>query len=159
MSKTIVVLGGGPAGYVAALRAAQLGAEVTVVESREIGGTCLNRGCIPTKALVAAVERLRLARGAGEFGIELGEPRVDFGALMARKAAVVAQQRGGVEHLLKGRKVEVVAGRGRLLDAHTVRVAGADGAATATSRPTRSSWPPGRGPPCRPCSTSPTRGW
>jgi dihydrolipoamide dehydrogenase len=127
MSRTIVVLGGGPAGYVAALRAAQLGARATVVESREIGGTCLNRGCIPTKALVAAVERLRLARGAGEFGIGLGEPRVDFRALMARKTAVVAQQRGGVEHLLKGRKVEVVAGHGRLLDAHTVRVA-AEGA-------------------------------
>ena len=127
MSKTIVVLGGGPAGYVAALRAAQLGAQVTLIEAREVGGTCLNRGCIPTKALVAAVERLRLARGAGQFGIALGEPRLDFGALMARKAAVVAQQRGGVEHLLKGRKVEVVAGHGRLLDAHTVRVSGAAG--------------------------------
>jgi dihydrolipoamide dehydrogenase len=145
MSKEIVVLGGGPAGYVAALRAAQLGAHVTLVESREVGGTCLNRGCIPTKALVAAVERLRLARGAGEFGIGLGEPRVDFGALMARKTAVVAQQRGGVEHLLKGRKVEVVAGHGRLLDAHTVRVEGggaerdltADAVIVATgSRPT-----------------------
>ncbi len=160
MSKTIVVLGGGPAGYVAALRAAQLGAQVTLIEAREVGGTCLNRGCIPTKALVAAVERLRLARGAGQFGIALGEPRLDFGALMARKAAVVAQQRGGVEHLLKGRKVEVVAGHGRLLDAHTVRVSGAATArASATLRPTPSSWPAARGPPCRPCSRSPTRAW
>jgi dihydrolipoamide dehydrogenase len=129
MSKKIVVLGGGPAGYVAALRAAQLGAHVTLVESREVGGTCLNRGCIPTKALVAAVERLRLARGAADFGIEISAPRVDFAALMARKTAVVAQQRGGVEHLLKGRKVEVVAGRGRLFDAHTVRVEGVEGGA------------------------------
>ncbi len=156
MSATIVVLGGGPAGYVAALRAAQLGARVTVVESREIGGTCLNRGCIPTKALVAAVQRLRLARGAGEFGIELGEPRVDFGALMARKSAVVAQQRGGVEHLLKGRKVDVVAGPG---GCSTRTPCGSPPTApSATSRPTPSSWPPARDPPCRPCSTSPTRG-
>jgi dihydrolipoamide dehydrogenase len=124
VTRRIVILGGGPAGYVAALRAAQLGASVSLVEAREIGGTCLNRGCIPTKALVAAAGRLRQARAAAHFGIVLGEPRVDFGALLARKAAVVAQQRGGVEHLLKGRKVEVVAGRGRLIDAHTVRVTG-----------------------------------
>ena len=114
---SIVVLGGGPAGYVAALRAAQLGAGVTLVEAREVGGTCLNRGCVPTKALVAAAERLRAVRGAAEFGVLVGEPKVDLLALLARKDAVTAQQRAGVEHLLKGRKVEVVAGAGRLLDA------------------------------------------
>jgi dihydrolipoamide dehydrogenase len=124
---SIVVLGGGPAGYVAALRAAQLGAGVTLVEAREVGGTCLNRGCVPTKALVAAAERLRAVRGAAEFGVLVGEPKVDLLALLARKDAVTAQQRAGVEHLLKGRKVEVVAGAGRLLDAHTVRVEQASG--------------------------------
>ncbi|MGD0996989.1 MAG: dihydrolipoyl dehydrogenase [Thermoleophilia bacterium] len=127
MTRRIVVLGGGPAGYVAALRAAQLGARVALVESRAIGGTCLNRGCIPTKALVAATERLRRARDAAGFGVVLGAPQVDFGALLARKGAVVEQQRGGVEHLLKARKVEVVAGFGRLVDAHTVRVTGQAG--------------------------------
>jgi len=121
---TIVVLGGGPAGYVAALRAAQLGASVTLVESRELGGTCLNRGCIPTKAMVAAVERLRAARAAAEFGIVVGEPRIDVARLLARRAAVVAQQRAGVERLLSARKVEIVAGYGRLLDARMVAVAG-----------------------------------
>jgi dihydrolipoamide dehydrogenase len=127
---SIVVLGGGPAGYVAALRAAELGASVTLVESLELGGTCLNRGCIPTKAMVAAVERLRSARGAAEFGIVLGEPRVDVAALLARRAAVVAQQRAGVEHLLSARKVEIVAGFGRLLDGRTVGVSDEpDGAA------------------------------
>jgi dihydrolipoamide dehydrogenase len=124
---SIVVLGGGPAGYVAALRAARLGADVTLVEAREVGGTCLNRGCIPTKALVAATERLRAVRGAAEFGVRVGEPTVDLPAVLARKDAVVAQQRAGVEHLLKGRKVAVVAGAGRLLDAHTVRVEQASG--------------------------------
>jgi dihydrolipoamide dehydrogenase len=123
----LVVLGGGPAGYVAALRAAQLGAQAVLVEAREIGGTCLNRGCIPTKSLVAGVERLRQARGAAAFGVEVGEVRVDFAALMRRKQEVVAQQRAGVEHLLKGRKVEVVLGRGRLVGPRRLRVAPIDG--------------------------------
>ena len=118
----LVVLGGGPAGYVAALRAAQLGAQSVVVEAREIGGTCLNRGCIPTKALVAGVERLRQAREAPTFGVEVGEVSVDFAALMRRKDEVVAHERAGVEHLLKARKVEVVAGRGRLVGPRRVRV-------------------------------------
>jgi dihydrolipoamide dehydrogenase len=116
MSK-ILVLGGGPAGYVAALRAAQLGAAVTLVEQREIGGTCLNRGCIPTKALVAAAERLRMARSAAAFGVLTSDVGVDFAAMMQRKSDVTAQQRAGVEHLLKARKVEVVQARGRLVGA------------------------------------------
>jgi dihydrolipoamide dehydrogenase len=128
----VVVLGGGPAGYVAALRAAQLGAQSVVVEEREVGGTCLNRGCIPTKAMVASVERLRQARDDAGFGIEVGEPGVDFAALMRRKDEVVAHERAGVEHLLKARKVEVVAGRGRLVGPRRVRVepaAGGEGSA------------------------------
>ncbi len=137
MTKRIVILGGGPAGYVAALRAAQLGASVALVESREIGGTCLNRGCIPTKAMVAAAGRLRQARDAAGFGILLGEPRVDFGALMARKVAVVEQQRSGVGHLLKGRKVEVVADHGHLIDGHTVRVTAAESGAAGAAAGSR----------------------
>jgi dihydrolipoamide dehydrogenase len=128
VTKKIVILGGGPAGYVAALRAAQLGASVALVESREIGGTCLNRGCIPTKAMVAAVERLRAARTNADFGILAGTPHVDMAALSARRRAVTEQLRGGVEHLLATRKVELIAGRGRLVSARTVRVsAGRDG--------------------------------
>ena len=68
----VLVLGGGPAGYVAAGRAAQLGAEVVLVEARDIGGTCLNRGCIPTKAMVAGAERLHQARIAGDYGVTVG---------------------------------------------------------------------------------------
>ena len=110
----VLVLGGGPAGYVAAGRAAQLGAEVTVVEAREIGGTCLNRGCIPTKAMVAGAERLHEARRAAEYGVRVGEVGLDFTAFMARKDAATRQLRDGVAHLLKARKVQVVAGRATL---------------------------------------------
>ena len=110
----VLVLGGGPAGYVAAGRAAQLGAEVTLVEAREIGGTCLNRGCIPTKAMVAGAARLHEARRSAEYGVLVGDVGLDFPAFMARKDAVTAQLRDGVAHLLKARKVQVVAGRATL---------------------------------------------
>ena len=110
----VLVLGGGPAGYVAALRAAQLGARVTLVEARDIGGTCLNRGCIPTKAMVAAAERLRLARSAATYGILASEAKLDYPVMAAHRDAAALQLRQGVEHLLKGRKVEVVQARGRL---------------------------------------------
>lgn len=123
--RKILILGGGPAGYVAAGRAAQLGAAVTLVEEREIGGTCLNRGCIPTKAMVAGAERLRLTRAAAEFGILTGEIGLDFAAFMARKERVTTALRDGVAHLLKARKVEVVAGRATV--AGPGRLALADG--------------------------------
>jgi dihydrolipoyl dehydrogenase len=110
----ILVLGGGPAGYVAAGRAAQLGAAVTLVEAREIGGTCLNRGCIPTKAMVAGAANLRAAQEAPAFGVHTGEVTLDFAAFMARKTAATVQLREGVAHLLKARKVTVVAGRAAL---------------------------------------------
>jgi dihydrolipoamide dehydrogenase len=117
---SIVVLGGGPAGYVAAGRAAQLGAEVTVVEHREIGGTCLNRGCIPTKAMVAGAARLHQARSDAAFGIVTGGVRLDFRAFMARKQAVTTQLRDGVAQLLKARKVVVTRQRGMLAGAGAV---------------------------------------
>jgi dihydrolipoamide dehydrogenase len=110
----ILVLGGGPAGYIAAGRAAQLGADVTLVEQDEIGGTCLNRGCIPTKAMIAGADRLRSAREAGEFGIRIGDIGLDFPAFMARKDRVAATLRGGVEHILAARKVEVMHSRATL---------------------------------------------
>ncbi len=110
----VLVLGGGPAGYVAAGRAAQLGAEVTVVEAREVGGICLNRGCVPTKAMVAGAQRLDQARRAAEYGVTTGEVSLDFASFMSRKDAVTAQLRDGVARLLKARHVEVVAARGRL---------------------------------------------
>ena len=112
MSKRVVVLGGGPAGDVAALRAAQLGAQVTLVERAELGGTCLNWGCIPTKALLSSADLLRRIRRAAEFGIVVDEPKIDFARMMARKEEIVLKQRGGVEAACKRKKVTVARGHG-----------------------------------------------
>ncbi len=112
MSTRIVVLGGGPAGDVAALRAAQLGAQVTLVERAQLGGTCLNWGCIPTKALLASADLLRKIRRADEFGIDVPEPRINFAKMMSRKEDIVVKQRSGVEAACKRKKVEVVHGQG-----------------------------------------------
>ena len=132
----VVVLGSGPGGYVAALRAAHLGASVTLVEKDLIGGTCLNRGCIPTKALLASAEALAHARAGQEFGFTVtGEVVPDFGAMMARKERVVGQIRDSVEVLLKKAGVKVVAGTGRL--APDLRVVVQTGAARDGRGPTR----------------------
>lgn len=124
----IVILGGGPGGYVAAIRAAQLGAKVTVVEDRGVGGACLLKGCIPTKALVASCEVLERVRRAGEYGITIsGEVRVDPAGMLARKDRIVSTLGRGIQSLLKSHGVELIAGRGILLDAMTIQVTGAGG--------------------------------
>lgn len=117
----VVVLGGGPAGDVAALRAAQLGAEVTLIERDELGGTCLNWGCIPTKALLATADLLRKVRRGHEYGLVTGDVSFDFGRMMERKDEIVLQMRGGVEGACKRKGVTVVKGTGRV-DGETVVV-------------------------------------
>src|SRR5512136_275904 len=99
----LIVIGTGPGGYVAAIRAAQLGLKTAVVEKDELGGTCLNWGCIPTKSWIMTAHLYEQIRRAKEFGIEVGEPRVNWGALVDRKNRVVKQLTGGVGALLKGR--------------------------------------------------------
>jgi dihydrolipoamide dehydrogenase len=118
-----VVLGGGPAGDVAALRGAQLGAQVTLIERAELGGTCLNWGCIPTKSLLATADLLRKIRRAAEFGIEVGDVHIDFTRMMERKEEVVLKMRSGVEAACKRRKVDVVRGQG-VIDGDAVVVEG-----------------------------------
>jgi dihydrolipoamide dehydrogenase len=109
------VLGSGPGGYVAALKAAQLGAQVTVIEEAEVGGTCLNRGCIPTKALVASCEVLAKARKLNDYGIELkGEILPNFSAILERKDRIVNTQVKGIKNLFKSRGITVKEGRGTL---------------------------------------------
>jgi len=122
--KRLVIIGAGPGGYVAALRAAQRGAAVTLVERDLIGGTCLNRGCIPTKALLASAEALARARAGEEFGFTVqGEIRPDLSRMRERKERVVSRLRSGVETLLKRAGVEVLQGTGRLLGPTSVEVA------------------------------------
>jgi dihydrolipoamide dehydrogenase len=107
-----VVLGGGPAGDVAALRAAQLGAEVALIERAELGGTCLNWGCIPTKSLLAGADLLRRIRNAADFGINVATPDINFPRMMERKEEVVLKMRNGVAAACKRHKVRVVQTQG-----------------------------------------------
>ena len=101
LSIGICILGGGPAGYVAAIHAAQLGAKVTLIEDRDVGGTCLNRGCIPTKALLKTSEVLSMLNKSKELGIIATVSSVDPSVGKARKDRVVKSLRMGVEHLLR----------------------------------------------------------
>ncbi|MBP1765273.1 MAG: dihydrolipoamide dehydrogenase [Firmicutes bacterium] len=124
--KKVIIMGGGPGGYVAAIRAAQLGAEVHLVESEKIGGTCLNVGCIPTKAVLHTAELYQaVTKGAG-LGLLADNIRVDWPMVMRRKQQVVRRLVGGVDGLLKANKVTVHKGKGVLLDPHTVEVQGAE---------------------------------
>lgn len=129
----IAVLGAGPGGYVAALRAAQIGARVALIEKDRVGGTCLNIGCIPTKALTTSTELLLKARRAGEFGVSIPSALPDLPSLMAYKQAAVDRLVGGVEQLLKKRRVTLVRGEGRLVRPDTLRVTDAAGEAVEIS--------------------------
>jgi len=119
----LVVIGAGPGGYVAAIRAAQLGAKVVVVEKEFLGGTCLNWGCIPSKALIASVERLQHVKHADKLGVKVeGEATIDFAAMMARKDKIVQTQRGGVGMLFKKNGIRHVEGFASFVDVHTIEV-------------------------------------
>lgn len=125
----VVVIGSGPGGYVAAVRAAQLGGRVVCIErsAREWGGVCLNWGCIPTKTLIASVERYHAAKEAAKFGVLTGEVSYDFAKIAERKDKVVSTLRGGVEALLKSNHVRRVIGFGRITGPHSVEVTSDDG--------------------------------
>lgn len=120
--KEIVIIGGGPAGYVAGIRSAQLGGKVTLIEKEELGGTCLNWGCIPTKALLRGAEILENLRHAGEFGFQTGEIKIDFLKLMARKDKVVKIIVSGVTSLLKSWGVEVIKGKASFLSPKEIQI-------------------------------------
>src|ERR1700692_164048 len=110
----VVIVGGGPGGYVAALRAAQLGARTAIVEKDRMGGTCLVRGCIPTKALLQSSELYHLAQGGAEFGLVTDSLTFDWTVAQKRKTAVVDQLVKGVEGLLKAGGGTVFRGAGKL---------------------------------------------
>ena len=108
----LLVIGAGPGGYVAALQAAQRGARVAVVEKHHLGGTCLNYGCIPSKALLSSAEMLHTVQHADQWGVTVGGPvGFDWSAITAHKDRTIRQLRGGIASLLKGRAVTHLAGR------------------------------------------------
>jgi dihydrolipoamide dehydrogenase len=125
----VVIVGTGPGGYVAAIRAAQLGLKTAVVEKDELGGTCLNWGCIPTKAWVVTAHLYEQIKRAKEFGIEVGEPRIVWPTLVERKNKIVKQLTGGVKQLLSGRGVDIHRGAATLGAASRVVVKSATGGA------------------------------
>jgi len=125
----IAIVGSGPGGYVAALRAAQLGARVALIEKERVGGTCLNRGCIPVKAMARSVEVLLDARRGEEFGVRVTGVEVDFPRLMARKQQVVDRLVAGVEGLLQGAYVTLHRGNARLVSPRRLAVDGQEIAA------------------------------
>ena len=143
----LAILGAGPGGYVAAIRAAQLGARVTVIENQALGGVCLNWGCIPSKALLSVVELGDKAKKAKDFGIQLSGPvTYDPAVMVARKNKVVATLVKGIATLFKTWNIEHVEGTGELLDARTIRVTKPDGTETRVVADgviiaTGSSWP------------------
>ncbi|MDD6869233.1 MAG: dihydrolipoyl dehydrogenase [bacterium] len=123
-STDLIIIGGGPGGYETALLAAQRGLAVTLIERGNLGGTCLNEGCIPTKTLCRSAALACDMKKAAELGVAVGDWSVDFPTIMARKNAVVEQLRTGVEALMRHPKISLVTGDARFVDALTVEVAG-----------------------------------
>ena len=123
MSYDILVIGSGPGGYVAAIRAAQLGMKVGVVEKENLGGICLNWGCIPTKSLLKSVQAYEYAKHASDYGVSIsGEVKPDFGAMVKRSRSVAEGMSKGIQFLFKKNKIEVINGFGRLLGGNAVEV-------------------------------------
>src|SRR5438270_5609629 len=126
----LIVLGSGPGGYVAAIRAAQLGLKTAIVERELLGGICLNWGCIPTKALLRSAEIYHYLQHADAYGLSNEKPSFDIAKVVARSRAVAKQLNQGVAHLMKKNKIAVVMGEGKLTGKGKLSVAGADGKAT-----------------------------
>src|ERR1700760_1257883 len=128
MNYDLIVIGGGPAGYVGAIRAAQLGKKVACVEKERAGGTCLNWGCIPTKSLLRNAELYHLmAHRAGEFGFEIEKLGFDWGKIIKRSRDVSDKNAAGIEFLFKKHKIEYIRGEGTVDRPGQVRVKAADG--------------------------------
>ena len=128
MDYQLIVIGAGPGGYTAALRAAALGLHTAVVECREVGGTCLNRGCIPTKTLLHASQVYRDAVDGASMGVHAANATFDMGEIFAYKRGVSEKLRNGIHGLLKSAKVDLIEGVGRIAAPGQVDVTAADGA-------------------------------
>lgn len=131
----LIVVGGGPAGYVGALRAAQLGLRTVLVEKEDLGGICLNWGCIPTKALLHSADVLRQCRAAEQVGVQVGAVTPDLAQMVRNSRDAVGTLTGGVRHLLRKNKVAVRVGHARLAGIGAVEITDADGASTTLTAP------------------------
>ena len=130
----LIVIGGGPGGYVAAIRAAQLGGKVAMIEKDKIGGTCLNRGCIPTKALLASVKVLAQIREAEDFGVLVNDVAYDFTRIMERKNQIVENLVNGIGMLCKSYGIDVKYGVGSFFDNNTISVQSSEGEEEITAK-------------------------
>ena len=122
MKYDLIVIGSGPGGYVAAIRAAQLGMNVAVVERAELGGICLNWGCIPTKSLLKSAQVLDYARHAEAYGVQVTEAQPDFNAIIARSRGVAEKMSKGIQYLFKKNNITVLEGNGKLTSDKKVEV-------------------------------------
>ncbi|TVP72113.1 MAG: FAD-binding protein, partial [Nitriliruptor sp.] len=129
----VIVLGGGTGGYSVALRAAQLGLDVVLIERAKVGGTCLHWGCIPAKAILQTAEVAEHAQEAADFGVKVDYHGIEVAALNAHKAGVVEKMWKGLQGALKGRGVETIIGDGHLIDTHTIEVRTEDGSRTVSA--------------------------
>lgn len=123
----VAIIGGGPGGYVAAIRAAQLKLKVALIEKDAVGGTCLNRGCVPTKALIRGAELLETVRQAEEYGVLASGISLDFQKMMSRKNAIVQRHVGGLQSVLKSNGIQIINGVGKLTSPRQVEVTSPDG--------------------------------
>jgi dihydrolipoamide dehydrogenase len=121
-TKNLAVIGGGPAGYVGAIRGAQLGANVFLIEKEEVGGTCLNVGCIPTKVLTSAAHTFSMFKRADQFGLKISDVSLDLPQLMRKKQATVRKLVTGVKYLLRSNQVNIIAGTAKFLDRNTIEI-------------------------------------
>jgi dihydrolipoamide dehydrogenase len=135
MNFDLIVIGSGPGGYVAAIRASQLGMKVAVVERESVGGICLNWGCIPTKALLKSAQVFEYIHHAKEYGISVGEPTADFGAIIQRSREVANGMSKGINFLFRKNKITVINGNGKLLAGKKVEVTDAEGKKTVYDAP------------------------
>ena len=133
MDKDLLIIGGGPGGYVAAIRASQLGSKVTLIEEDKVGGTCLNRGCIATKALYKNAEVLNTIKKSEDFGISITSHSVNMEKVQQRKNEISNGLREGVEQLLRGFNIEVIYGKASFIDKNTVECISAEGTKSTIS--------------------------
>ena len=130
MNYDVIVLGSGPGGYVTAIRASQLGFKVAIIEKENLGGVCLNWGCIPTKALIKSAQVFEYIQHAKEYGINVSEASADFGAVIKRSRDVADGMSKGIQFLMKKNKIDVIEGYGKIKKGGKVEVKSPDGRTT-----------------------------